>query len=617
MCGLIFIHKHDGVSAEHRATAKAALKKLQHRGPDDHGLVETDNTLLGHRRLAIIDLQASRQPMQDTASRYILSYNGEVYNFKELRATLAQHWTFRTSGDTEVVLAGLILQGQAFVQQMEGMWALAFWDRKEETLWLSRDRMGKKPLFYANDSQDMVCASELPALKLLLDRDLQEDPRSTADYLRYGYFLPGTTAYKSIKEVLPGHNLSWSPNVGTRSSSYWNLSMERFRDSEQDACDRLRQAMIASVRKRMIADVEVGAFLSGGVDSSLITAVMTKYCDVSPKTFTIGFSEVSYDERYFAKTISDHCNTRHYEECLRSWDTDSLQSLVYDHVGQPFADSSLLPTSLVSELAARQVKVALSGDGGDELFSGYQRYQARAILRWYTRLPVVLRNNIDRLIKFFPEPMAHHSRSLLKKAHLFVEIAQRSEDERPYVAPLMYSNKYFRQLVPDLFGLGHAPPGVSQQTEVDELQSMMASDALVYLPQDILLKVDRASMAHSLETRAPFLDREVVELAFSLPPDWHRRGLSGKRMLYKTFSGLLPREIWRRRKQGFGVPIHDWFRQDLGKRLEELLAVTSTAIDEDFVRLLLADHRRRTRDHGLRLWNIYMYLLWVQTERAM
>jgi asparagine synthase (glutamine-hydrolysing) len=292
-----------------------------------------------------------------------------------------------------------------------------------------------------------------------------------------------------------------------------------------------------------------------------------------------------------------------------------LKALIFDHVGQPFADASLLPTALVSQVAARHVKVALSGDGGDELFSGYQRYQARAIMRWYLRLPKTIRSNIRQVIRAIPEPMAHHSHSLLKKAHLFQSAVDRQEPEATYVAPGLYSQEEFGGLVPELQTRGHQPEGLPAETNLDDVHAMMAADAAVYLPQDILAKVDRASMAHSLEVRAPFLDHKLVELAFSLPCKWHRHGLSGKRILRAAFDDMLPADIWSRRKQGFGVPLHQWFRDDLGQELQCLMEEVDSPLVKSKVAALLEVHRHGVRDYGYCLWNIYIYLLWLQRNK--
>ncbi|MBI5894568.1 MAG: asparagine synthase, partial [Desulfobacterales bacterium] len=299
----------------------------------------------------------------------------------------------------------------------------------------------------------------------------------------------------------------------------------------------------------------VGALLSGGVDSSLMVSIVTRRLQRPIQTFTMGFDDPTYDERRFARRMAAYSGSTHLDAQLTLAQGDACLDAVLEHCGQPFADGSILPTALVCRMAARHVKVALSGDGGDELFGGYQRYLARSLLRWYTRLPAMLKDQARRMIQAFPEPGAHHSASLLKKAHLFIDVADRMAAETPYVAPTYYSIEALRRLAPDLWRKGHPPPHLPESATLDDVQRMMAADALVYLPQDILAKVDRAGMAFSLEVRSPFLDRRVVELAFSLPRHWHRWGLMGKRMLRDTFQDLLPAWVWRRRKHGFGVPV--------------------------------------------------------------
>jgi asparagine synthase (glutamine-hydrolysing) len=611
MCGILFLY-HSAVPApllEHRV--RDGLRRLAHRGPDGEGVWCAAPVAIGHRRLAIIDLVASRQPMLDPQQRYVLTYNGEVYNYRELRAALADKWPFRTHGDTEVVLAGLVLYGPEFLKRMEGMWALALWDTTSQTVLLARDRLGKKPLFYHHTSHSFACASELPALASLTDTSWREDPDSTADYFRYGYYLPGTTAYQGVYEVLPGHVAQWSPGKGLQHKAYWTLAVGGFPGTPAQASALLREKMTQAVRRRLVADVEVGAFLSGGVDSSLVVGLMASEGGVTPQTFTVGFAERAFDERPFARQVAHRWGTRHHEHCFTSWDQQHLTTLTLDHVGQPFTDSSLLPTALVSQLASQHVKVVLSGDGGDELFSGYQRYQARTLLRWYTRLPTAVRCLSEHFVRSLPEPMAHHSRSVLKKAHLFYDILERQASETPYVAPVLYSQRMLTALLPEVAQRGHTPPGLPEATSPDALGAMMVADALIYLPQDILTKVDRASMAYSLEARCPFLDREVVELAFSLPCPWHRRGYRGKRMLQMTFGDIVPHTVWQRRKQGFAVPVHQWFRGALGDTLMELVAAQpALPVSRSCVLSLLEAHRSGQRDHGYRLWGIYLYLLW-------
>jgi asparagine synthase (glutamine-hydrolysing) len=612
MCGLTFIHESGAEEANLRACSADALERLQHRGPDGHGLSTGPGWAAGHRRLSIIDIGGSSQPMWDPAHRYCLTYNGEVYNYRQLRSDLEGKWDFSTQGDTEVVLAGLVLYGPDFFSRMEGMWALALWDSEAEVLLLARDRMGKKPLFYSASSKGISCASEIPALRALAKANWQEDLDSTADYLRYGYFLPGYTAWREVREVLPGHFAWWSPGKAQPEQfQYWQLQLATFSGSQKEAAETLRHEMVEAVRRRMVADVEVGAFLSGGVDSTLVCAIVRTVLGLPLKSFTIGFSDPSYDEREYASRAAKHLGTTHFAEELGAFCPEDLERLQVAHLGMPFHDSSILPTALVSRVAASHVKVALSGDGGDELFSGYQRYQARAILRWYTKLPQPLRQRGESLLRALPEPDQHHSRNILKKAHLFCDVADRLKEETPYIAPIMFQRSLRLELAPDIVDRGHAVPQLLESARADDLLQMMYADALVYLPQDILTKVDRASMAASLEARAPFLDRTVVELAFSMPRSWHRRGMRGKRMLQMAFGDLLPGWTWNRRKQGFGVPLQQWFRHDLGRSLEQLAQEPDLGpLNATSIMRLLDQHRAGTRDRGNRLWLIYSYLRW-------
>ncbi len=611
MCGIGFLFD-PALAPETRAEMmEGCLARQIHRGPDAGGAAHAGDATVGHRRLSIVDLGGSAQPMWCPAGRYVLSFNGEIYNYKALRERLTPAWDFRTEGDTEVLLAGLLVEGTAFLQRMEGMWAFVLYDNAERSALLARDRMGKKPLYYEAASRRMCCASELPALRMLAAGPWQEDLRSTSDYFSYGFYLPGFTAYRAVREVLPGHWLSWRAGQGVeRHVPYWSLQIGMQPRTQDAAIQQLRQLLVQAVERRLVADVEVGAFLSGGVDSSLVCGIVRHELQQPLKSFTIGFSDPGFDERSYAREAARTFSTDHHEEVLTDWNECQLEKLVLAHVGQPFADSSLLPTWLASHAAARHVKVALSGDGADELFSGYQRYQARVLWRWYMRLPRVVRTSVEKAVRQLPEPMAHHSRSLLKKAHLFVGAAQAmQEDAGPYVAPRICSVAQLRSLAPGL-GQGHTPPGLPEVAELDDIQRMMFADALIYLPQDILLKVDRASMAASLESRAPFLDREVVELAFSIPGTWHRGGFYGKRMLRQVFSGLLPDRIWKRRKQGFSTPVYEWFRGELGVRLEAEIDSDPGPLNPVMIRHMLAEHRAARRDYAAQLWMVTAYLLW-------
>jgi asparagine synthase (glutamine-hydrolysing) len=610
MCGIAFVYRVDRAVESLSQDMEQSLSFMARRGPDGSGTVGGNGWMLGHRRLAVIDIIGSPQPMQDPSGRYSLSYNGELYNYRELREQLLNEWRFQTNGDVEVVLAGLVLYGTDFLNLMEGMWALALWDQNHQSLLLVRDRMGQKPIFFQSDSERFACASALKALQPLSWFAWQEDERSTADYLRYGYYLPGSTAYQKVREVLPGHCLYWNSGQPAIQKAYWTISTPGILSSHELARGQLQEAIVASVKKRLVADVEVGALLSGGVDSSLMVGIVRQELRRTLKTFTMGFGESSFDERPYARGIARHFGTTHHEDCLPLGGWERLVQLVLTETGQPFADGSLLPAAHVCLMASRHVKVAISGDGGDELFSGYQRYLGRSLLRWYTRLPKGVRSQTEKLISHFAEPGAHHSASLLKKAFLFLDLARQMDQTQPYVAPLKFSRTELMRVIPDLWRRGHTPPTIPDVDHPDDIHQMMAADALIYLPQDILTKVDRASMAFSLEVRSPFMDRRVVELAFAMPRQWHRWGFKGKRMLADCFSGLLPDWTWRRRKHGFGAPLHQWFRSGLQVQLKDLLHETPHPLAPSFVNHLIGMHETGRRDYGQQLWLIYIYLLW-------
>jgi asparagine synthase (glutamine-hydrolysing) len=491
------------------------------------------------------------------------------------------------------------------------MWALALWDRVDARLLLARDRMGEKPLYFcAHSDRSLTCASELPALRRLALAPWLEDIDATADYLRYGFAMPGTTAYQGVRELLPGHVADWRPGEPLRQRPYWRLSLETFAGSEQDAAEELRHRLSKAVSRRLVADVEVGAFLSGGVDSSLITSLAVEHSTAPVQTFAIGFADPTFDERPFARQVACNLGTRHHEECLDELDPEALERLIFDIAGEPFADPSLLPTAMAARLAARHLKVALSGDGGDELFSGYQRYQVRAMMRWYTRLPGPARALLERGVRALPVPLSHHSRSLIKKAQLFVEAARQNGCPEDYVAPRLLSQEQLALVAPDLLRRGHRAPRIPGEATLDSVQEMMVHDVLIYLPQDILLKVDRATMAHSLEARAPFLDTGLVAFSLSLPRRWHRRGLHGKRLLREAFGDRLGAGIWKRRKQGFAVPVGAWFRGPVGDELRRLAAVDPGPLQRRGLEQLLDLHRSGRRDLGHVLWTLYVYLLW-------
>lgn len=612
MCGIAFAFRPDIALDELSRSMEQARACLVHRGPDGAGQTAQTPWCMGHQRLSVIDPQGSPQPFADPTGRFLLSYNGELYNFRDLRNRLKDRWDFVTAGDTEVVLAGLVTYHVEFLKLMEGMWSLALWDRKDQELLLVRDRLGQKPLYYQWDREKFACASEIRALSALSWRPWQEDLRSTADYFRYGFFLPGTTAYKNVFEVLPGYWLKWSPGKAPDSNRYWRLSPGGYSGPKERAVALVKEAAINGVQRRLVADVEVGALLSGGIDSALIVSIIATKLDRKIKTFTIGFKEPEYDERRHARVLAGLCGTEHIEACMDLEDSEELVGLILENVAQPFGDASLLPTAMVSRLASKHLKVVVSGDGGDELFSGYNRYLARSFLRWYTRLPSRMKDRLSRRIDWLSKLGLSYIPE--KKILRLMDMARRMEDEIPYVAPVLYHMGQFRQLLPDIWRKAHTALNIPRVASWGDLQEMMSADALIYLPQDILAKVDRAGMAFSIEIRSPFLDRRLVELAFSLPPHWHRWGLRGKRILQAAFKGQIPDQIWHRPKQGFAVPLDRWFRNGLELQMIDLMARTCHPLNKTRVHRMVTEHLSGRWDHGIRLWNIYIYLRWLEAR---
>lgn len=609
MCGIVFSYRPDVSPHVLEHAIEHARNLMAHRGPDHFGQKVVAPWGLGHQRLSIIDPGHSNQPISDPAERYFLSYNGELYNYRELRTHLEDRWTFRTAGDAEVVLAGLCRYGVEFLKLMEGMWALALWDQEDRTLLLVRDRMGKKPLYFCGDSNAFACASELRPLQIVSGFKWTEDNNSIADYFRFGFYLPGTTAYRNINEVLPAHWLKWSPGRDWEMKPYWRLSLDGFNGTRENASKMIKEIVMDSVRLRMVADVEVGALLSGGIDSSLVVSAMSRQVKHPVSTFTIGFHEAEMDERRYARALAGHLRTNHHE-CVMTWeDCKELADRVLVRTAQPFGDASLLPAAMVSRLAAQHLKVVLSGDGGDELFGGYNRYLARSCLRWITRLPEQVKGQLPALTKFLSNIGVNGEH--LKFIFRLRDMIQRMEDEIPYTAPLNYNRIELQHLLPDHWRRGHRAPMLPNKTDVDDIRQMMIADALIYLPQDILSKMDRAGMAYSLEVRSPFLDRRVVELAFSLPRHWHRSGLKGKRMLQSAFGAMVPDWIWQRPKRGFALPLDDWFRNGLQTRLLALLMETQHPLRKSTVEKMVEMHGSRRLNLGVRLWQIYIYLRWL------
>lgn len=610
MCGLVYIRAPHLAAVERETRVANAISALRHRGPDASGIQSGSDFTLGHVRLAIVALEGGHQPLRDPTGRWSLAFNGEIYNYRSLRASLEESWDFRDASDTEVLLAGMVTKGASFVSRLDGMWAFVLHDAETGDVLLSRDRFGKKPLYYRVMHDQLACASELPALRRLCpDGSWSEAPAGISDYFRYGYTMPGNTCLQGVHELLPAHCMRIDRSGRIEAWRYWTPDTSPWQGDFGKAAREVRTRLEAAVASRQLAaDVEVGAFLSGGVDSTVVCALAGQGGFGRLATFTAGFAEPTYDERDAAARAAAALGTRHASDELSPAAAIDFAASLAARLGQPFGDASIVPTALVSRLAARSVKVVLTGDGGDEVFGGYARYAGRRMAQLYRHVPASMRSALERAVLSIPEPPAHHSGSLLKRAHLFIGLARESQSD--YVAPAAIRSEVLFRLLPGL-AQGNALPELPWPACSEELRHMMLMDWLIWLPQDILAKVDRATMAFSLEARSPFLDRELVEFVIRLPWRWHFSGLRGKRLLRAAMRGAVPDFVWRRRKQGFASPVAHWMRGRLGDDLAELAASQDTGpLDRRALAELLQAHRNGVADHSQPLWLASSYLRW-------
>ncbi|MDQ4142564.1 MAG: asparagine synthase (glutamine-hydrolyzing) [Actinomycetota bacterium] len=619
MCGIVGGFCVDGFDAD---AAETAIETIHHRGPDEQGRFTRDGVFLGICRLSIIDVAGGRQPMWNDERSCCIVYNGELYNFRELRAQLESHGhVFRTRSDTEVVLLAYQQWGRDCLTRMNGMFALAIWDARSRTLFLARDRIGEKPLYYYSDASGrFVFASEIKAI--VADRSIPRrvDIEGLANFMTFGHAVAPVTMFQGVKKLLPGHFLVASEQ-GVSLSQYWDVGDEPQVDgsvvSEQDAAARVRALLEDSVRRRMIADVPVGAFLSGGVDSSAIVALMTRSSHERVKTFSLGFDAGGqYDELAAARVVAEHFGTDHNE--LRAEHVDlvhTLRTLVY-HYDEPFGDPAGFPVYLLSQLARQHVKVVLTGDGGDELFGGYRRYAADQGARLYQRLlPGALARWIPRGIGYVPRARR------LKKTMSAMPV---TDEARRYATWMQFFTPEARAelLAPVWDRVGDYDPAWSydeyygglRSTAADHLNRLMYVDLKTWLPDMYMEKTDKATMACSLEGRLPLLDHRLVELAFQIPGKYKIRGLSTKRVLKRAVAGLVPPSVLRRRKHGFSVPTDPWFRGSLKQFAREVILDRRTLdrgyLDPSAVRRMWKEHAEGRHVWDAQLWLLLNLELW-------
>ena len=597
-----------------RALVHRMCDVIRHRGPDDEGVWLDEGVALGMRRLSIIDLSTGHQPIHNEDQTVWIVFNGEIYNFRELRLELegAGH-RFYTSTDTEVIVHAYEQWGKDAIGRLRGMFGLAIWDTRSRALLVARDRIGIKPMYYAIANGRLYFGSELKSLLEAPDLPRDLDPAALDHYLSFLYTPRDGSIFKSVRKLPPGHLMTWSGGR-LEIEQYWQMgARETFTGSEAEAVQQLRSVLSDAVRSHMISDVPLGAFLSGGVDSSLVVGLMSEVSSARVKTFSIGFDEPAFDELDHARRVADHFGTDHHEFVVKPDGVGILDRLI-SHFDEPFADSSAIPTWYVSEMARRHVTVVLSGDGGDELFGGYDRYLPHPRVAAFDRYSPRALRHVAALVA---ERLPHGARG-----KNFLRHVGRDEQGR-YLDAIRFfgADEKPALLSPEL---QRAIDGPEAETRLarhfDRLGSlpwasqMMRFDAETYLPEDILTKVDRMSMAHSIESRVPLLDNEVIAFAATLPAAMKIKHGRRKHVLKEVAATLLPRDVLDRKKQGFGVPLGTWFRGHLRDLFADTLLSPTTMqrgyFQPAFVRRIVSEHLAGTRDHTLPLWQLLVFERW-------
>lgn len=629
MCGIAGFVDFSGHSRDAAASRiQRMTDTLMHRGPDGEGIFVDDCAALGHRRLAIIDLDAGKQPMSMLNGKIQIVFNGEIYNFEELRRELelCGH-AFATRSDTEVILASYLEWGEGCLQRLNGMFAFAIWDTRSQHLFLARDRVGKKPLYYFRNGSIVAFASELKALRAYGDDCPKSVDRESLDcYLTMGYIPAPRTIYSGVKKLRPAHSLV-ATGSGLAENNYWSLSFATpSRRTMASAAEEFSHLLDESVRCRLMSEVPLGAFLSGGVDSSLVVSSMAQLMNDPVITHTIGFGDSEFDETDIASKTARHFGADHHEFIVDPDAADVLERIAW-HFDEPFADSSALPTWYVCEMTRRSVTVALSGDGGDEGFGGYTfRYLPHMMeSRIRRRLPPALRSILfGPLGAFWPASAKLPQPLRLKTILQNLAVA----DSEAFYRDLVWLNAESRAAVYDpdfLHSLkGFTPfevvePYYSGSDATDALGRSQFTDVNVYMTDDVLVKVDRMSMAHGLEVRAPLLDYRILEFAARLPQRLKVSHRQGKLLLRNVASQRLPAEIQNLPKRGFSMPIARWLRHDMKEMASDLIFSNHGLVDEmldiNSVRKMWHEHQNGSRDHNVFLWALIMLGLWDRNHR--
>jgi asparagine synthase (glutamine-hydrolysing) len=630
MCGICGVHNLDLEPLRHSDAIGRMSARLRHRGPDSQGTYALPHLAFAIRRLSIIDLETGDQPLSNEDGSVTLVFNGEIYNYRELRAQLLDrgHW-FKTQSDGEVIAHLYEEQGPDFVKELNGMFAIALWDGRANRLILARDRAGEKPLYYRRQDSTLLFGSEIKALLEYPGISRELDREAVAQYFFYGYFPSPRTVFTEIRKLPAGHRMV-AQNGKVTLEAYWTLKDHLrtpglpppTRRDETALAEELRGRIREAALSRLVSDVPLGVFLSGGIDSSTVVAVMSELSPGNVSTFSMSFPEASFNESGYAELVARHFHTRHH--VLRA-DGASLREaldVLADQLDEPVADPAVLPTYLLSRFARQHIKVALSGEGSDELFAGYPTHVGARLAQYYLRLPHIVRRHVfQRLCRFLPVTSAAVPKGLFLRR--FLTYAERDPAERHQIWFSMFSPAELDQLFAPGW-VGSSPPGeavfdpmaalVEGVRFENTLAELLYLDFRMYLEDNLLVKVDRASMACSLEVRTPFLDHRLAEFAAGLPSSLRLRGFTMKYLLKKAVEEWLPREIVSRQKRGFSVPIASWMRNDLRNLLDRVL-------DEDqlkqqgifnaaFVRRLLGEHLSGKADHRKALWTLLCFQLW-------
>ena len=594
---------------------------LAHRGPDGEGVYASGAVGLGHRRLAIIDLSdAGKQPMTSVDGRLWITFNGEIYNFLELREAFEKTgYVFRSHSDTEVILAAYAQHGVQCLEVLRGMFAFAIWDASARTLFMARDRLGKKPLYYRLDDDGISFASEPKAFLAEPAFRATPDLQSISHYLSYQYVPSPRSAFAGVSRLSPAHYLLVSDgSVSTR--RYWTLRYEPKQVIDEDeACEVLVATLRQATKLRMISDVPLGAFLSGGVDSSAVVALMAEQSSAPVKTFSIGFDEKRFDELEYARLVAQRYGTDHHEFIVRPDAVGIFDKLVW-HYNEPFADSSAIPTYYLAQLTRQHVTVALNGDAGDENFAGYDRYVSGGLRARYEQIPMAVRRALGTIAGRIPSRPG--GGNTLARAKRLAEASALPPAAR-YAVDMMQFDPWMRTALctPEFLATADVPnPATLVADEyvgcdaIEPIDSMLAADVNRYLPDALLVKVDIATMAHSLEGRSPLLDHEFMEFAATLPVDYKRRGGTSKYIFKRAVRGLVPDEILDRPKKGFSVPLEVWFRGELRQMAYDVLLDSRTTsrgyFRRNVVSRLLDEHVRGVRNWHEQLWNLLMLEMW-------